>query len=289
MFNGSSKGNAQTVIEGIVTGAITPVFDGLTGYAAGKGRVTKIRGKKAEAKISLYLEDSSKANIDLFEALKLTEDVPWGKVKSVEPRRPDGVTYRQRTVPKEGWAADGTQVYRGDKALLDPKFRENVLKEGIKPKEGAAGFGSDAFEHTTSNTARENFISTTKELKQATDWGTKTNKKGASSGSAVAKITVKNGVDINLTARALAEEARFAGQLEVSIHGRIPSSLIRGILEVDAQGQVTWHNNPSFTPPNAAEAFQMVVEKKGMSPVIVTGFLPGIINYNSDEEEKEIK
>ena len=54
-----------------------------------------------------------------------------------------------------------------------------------------------------------------------------------------------------------------------------------------AQGQVTWHNNPSFTPPNAAEAFQMVVEKKGMSPVIVTGFLPGIINYNSDEEEEE--
>ena len=52
----------------------------------------------------------------------------------------------------------------------------------------------------------------------------------------------------------------------------------------DFSSQISKKNRSCFS-----WSFHMESPKKGMSPVIVTGFLPGIINYNSDEEEKEIK
>ena len=204
----ATENDPQKQIGGLVGGLVTPVLDGVTGYATGSAVKELI------------------------------------KAKSV---RPLNVIYDGEPMPEGGWLENGEEVFRGDKRYAagngQPGVNEEFFENGIKTRGECAADGSaDAHLHTTTNSANEPFISTSKELEIAKEFGKRDTR------SFVARILCEDGVDINKTAEILNkyEDVQYPGQHEVSIYQKVPASNIKGIIEFGADGSQTWHPNPNF-------------------------------------------
>ena len=128
-------------------------------------------------------------------------------------------------------AAELQTVFRGDRSSMPP---EKVFNSGFSPK----GTNTDLVAHTSSNTAKSNFISTSQSVDIAEEF--------AGKNGFVYEIRTSRGVDVNAT---LGSRSPFPEQLEVAVPDGIPASEIVGAYQVKG-GKIVGDliPNPNFAP-----------------------------------------